>query len=98
DVPAREIEMLDIANLELFARIAEIDPRAGRARARHGGKLVERKLPLGQNIQHFTTDIAGRPDDDDAITHGTCPSGTDGRDLVASGPITKGALPKGSFF
>jgi hypothetical protein len=68
-VPAREIEMLDILDLEFLAAVAEIDDRSARARAGDRRDFVCGKLALGEDIEDFATDIAGRADDDDAIAH-----------------------------
>ena len=68
-VPARKIEMLDVVDLQLAAGIAEIDDVAGRTRRCHRGDIGEREFALGQDVEHFAPDIAGRADDDDFITH-----------------------------
>ncbi len=33
------------------------------------GDLVEREVPLGEDVQHFAPDIAGRAGDDDSVAH-----------------------------
>ena len=71
DVPAGEIEMLDVLDLQFTARIAEIDNVAGRARTGDGGDVGNRKLAFGQDIEHFAPDIAGGAHDDDFVTHFT---------------------------
>ena len=68
-VPAGEIEMLDVADLQLRAAVAEIDHAAGRARARHRGDLVDGEFALGEDVQHLPPDIAGRADHDHPVAH-----------------------------
>ena len=69
DVPALEIEMLDVLDLQFLAAVAEVDDVTGRARARDRGDLGDRKLPLGEDVQDFAPDIAGRANHDDPIAH-----------------------------
>ena len=69
DIEPGEVEMLEALDLELGPAVAEIDDRPLRARARDRGDLVIRKLPLGKNLQQFTTDIARGADHGDPITH-----------------------------
>ena len=66
-VPAGEIEMLEVLDLELLAAVAEVDDVAGRARRSDRGDLVERELPLGEDVEDFAPDIAGRANDRDPI-------------------------------
>ena len=61
--------MLEVLDLELLAAVAEVDLVAGRARRRDRRNLVERELPLGEDVQHLAPDIARRSDDRDPITH-----------------------------
>ena len=58
-----------VLDLELLAAVAEVDHVAGRARRGDRRHLVERELPLGQDVQDLATDIAGRSDDRDPVTH-----------------------------
>src|SRR3954447_3108077 len=67
--------MLDVAKLELAAAVAEIDDVAGRAGRGDRGDLVERKLALGEDVQHLASDIAGRADHDHPVTHVPAPLG-----------------------
>src|ERR1043165_5838516 len=71
NVPARKIEMLEILDAQRLSAVAEVDLVPGRARRRNCGDFVERELPLGQDVQHFTTDVAGGADDRDPIAHFT---------------------------
>jgi|GEM_PF-6408515 len=61
--------MLDVADTQLRAILAEIEQVAGRAGRGDRGHLVERKLTLGEDVQHLSPDIAGRADDDHPVTH-----------------------------
>ena len=69
DVPAGEVEMLDVLDLEHAARVAELDLAAGRAGRSDRRDLVAGELALGEDVEHFTADIARRADDDYPITH-----------------------------
>ncbi len=61
--------MLDVADLQRLAAIAEIDDVSRRPRRRDGRNLVERKLALGEDVEHLAPDIARRTHDDDTIAH-----------------------------
>ena len=69
DVPAGEVEIVEVLDLELLAIVAEVDDVALAAAGGERRHLVERKLPLGQDLQHLAPDIARRADDGDPITH-----------------------------
>ena len=73
DVPAGKVEMLDVADLELPAAVAEIDDVAGRARRGDRGDLFDRKFALGEDVEHLAPDIAGRADHDHPVTHRNSP-------------------------
>ena len=70
DVDIREIERREVLHLQRPA--VEVDRVAFRARRRQRNHLVGRKLPFGQQVQHFPADIAGRADHGDAIAHSSC--------------------------
>jgi hypothetical protein len=55
--------MLKILDLELLAAVTEVDDVAGRARRGDRRQLVQRELPLGEDVQDLAPDIARRPDD-----------------------------------
>src|SRR5438270_8099378 len=69
DVPAGEIEMLEVPDLELLAAVAEINDVASRACRRDRRDLVQRELALGENVQHLASDIARRSDNRDPVAH-----------------------------
>jgi hypothetical protein len=69
DVPAGEVEVLDVLDLEHLAGFAELDLGALRTRRCHRSDLVAGKLALGEDVQHFAPDVARRADDDYPITH-----------------------------
>ena len=67
EIDAGEVEVLKVLNLQ--ALVAEGDflplrPGGGERNDLGGGKL-----PLGEDVEHFPANIAGGPDDGDAITH-----------------------------
>ena len=68
-VPAGEVEMLEVLDLELLAAVAEVDDVAGRARGCDRRHFVHRELPFGEDVQHLPPDIARRSDDRDPIAH-----------------------------
>jgi hypothetical protein len=53
----------------LFAGLAEVDHVALAARRGEHRELVDREFPLGQDVQHFTPDIAGGACDHDTVAH-----------------------------
>jgi hypothetical protein len=61
--------MLEVLDLQHLAAVAEVDLVASRARRRQDGNLVERELPLGEDVEDFATDVARRPDDRDPLAH-----------------------------
>ena len=61
--------MLDVADLQFAAAVAEIDDIAGRARGSDRGDLVGREFAIGENVQHLPPDIARRADHGHPITH-----------------------------
>ena len=69
DIPAGEIEILDILDLEHPPGLAKFNLAALRTRRGDGGDLINRKLALGQHVEHFAPNIPGRADDDYPITH-----------------------------
>ena len=69
DIPAGEIEMLDVLALEHLAGVAEFDFRAGRTRRGDRGDFVAREIALGEDLHHFAPDIAGRADHCHPVTH-----------------------------
>src|SRR4030095_6039032 len=68
DVPAGEVEMLEVLDLELLAGVAEVDDVAGGARRSDRCQLGQRELPLGQDIEDFAPDAAGRTHHRHSIT------------------------------
>src|SRR5438270_12459185 len=63
--------MLEVLDLELLAAVAEVDHVAGGARRRDGGHLVERELPLGEDVHDLAPDIPRRADNGHPIAHST---------------------------
>src|SRR6187401_2600450 len=61
--------MFEVLDLELLATVAEVDDVARRARRRDRRDLVQRELPLGEDVQHLPPDIARRSDNCDPIAH-----------------------------
>src|SRR5690606_21539705 len=73
DVPAGEIEVLEIPALHHAPGVADLDLDALRTRAGDCRHLVHRKLALGEDRQHLATDVPGGPYDCNPITHSCCP-------------------------
>jgi hypothetical protein len=71
DVPAGEIEMLDVLDLELLAGLAELDLGALRTRRGNGGDLVDRKRTLGKDVEHLAAHVPRRADNYNPVTHVT---------------------------
>ena len=72
DIDAGEVVMLERFDLQRPVAIGHFDAHAAARGERHD--LVGRERPLGENIEHFAADIAGRPDDCDGVTHRQTPS------------------------
>ncbi len=68
DIGALEIEGVERTDLQDLV-LAERDFGAGRAFGGQGNDIVDGKLALGQDLQHFPPDIARGADHGYAITH-----------------------------
>ncbi len=66
-IPAGEIESVEILGLE--SGVAKADFGAQRTAARQRGDLVDGKLALGQDVQHFAAHVARGADDNDSVAH-----------------------------
>ncbi len=59
--------MLERFDLQRAVAIGDFDAHAAARGERD--HFVGRERPLGQNVEHFAPDIAGRTDDGDVVTH-----------------------------
>jgi hypothetical protein len=66
--------MLQVLDLEHAPGVTELNLCASGSGRRHRGDLIAGKLPLGEDRQHFASDISGRTDNRYPITHGIKPS------------------------